>query len=122
MNNVRAKKLEVCFYQTETGTEPIRDWLKELTKSDKQLIGEAIKTVQYGWPLGMPLVAHLETSLWEVRIKLSGNRIARVIFFMDGNIMILVNGFMKKTQKIPQQELELAKKESNTMNYTKYEA
>lgn len=84
--------------------------MKSLLKSDKKTIGEDIKTVQYGWPLGMPLVDSLGQGLWEVRCKLSGGRIARILFFMDGNIMILVNGFIKKTQKTPKQELDIAKK------------
>lgn len=83
---------------------------KELLKADKKVIGEDIKTVQFGWPLGMPLVDSLGHGLWEVRSKLSGGRIARVIFFMDHNMMILVNGFIKKTKKTPNPELNLARK------------
>lgn len=105
-----SKKLEAMFYRTETGTEPVRDWLKELPKEDKKIIGEDIKTIQFGWPLGMPLVDSLSQGLWEVRSKLPSNRIARIIFFMDNNIMILVNGFIKKTQKTPKDQLDLAKK------------
>lgn len=104
------KKLEVVFYRSEQGIEPVRNWLKGLLKADKMAIGEDIKTVQFGWPLGMPIVCGLGHGLWEVRTRLSGGRIARTIFFMDGNIMVLVVGFIKKTQKTPQSELELAKK------------
>ena len=92
------------------GKEPVREWLKELPKVDKKLIGEDLKTLQFGWPLGMPLVDHLGMGLWEIRTKLTSGRIARIIFFMDDNTMILVNGFIKKTQKTPTQELELARK------------
>lgn len=103
-------KLEVHFFRTEKGSEPVREWLRELPEEDKKIIGEDIKTVQFGWPLGMPLVDSLGDGLWEIRIRLSGNRIARVIFFLDQNMMILVNGFIKKTQRTPQKELELARK------------
>lgn len=48
--------LEVRFFKTSSGSEPVRDWLKELTSVDRKIIGEDIKTVQFGWPLGMPLV------------------------------------------------------------------
>jgi phage-related protein len=106
--DVKTKRLNVVFFQTESGNEPVREWLMGLTREDKKLIGEDIKTVQFGWPLGMPLVDSLGQGLWEVRTKLYGGRIARVIFFMDLNTMVLVNGFIKKTRKTPTQELELA--------------
>jgi len=104
------KKLDAVFFRTENETEPVREWLKELTKADKKVIGEDITTVQYGWPLGMPLVDHLGQGLWEIRTRLSGGRIARIIFFMDSNTMVLVNGFIKKTRKTPISELELSRK------------
>ncbi len=102
------KKLEVIFFCTEQGSEPVREWLRELPKEDKQEIGNDIKTVQLGWPIGMPLVGSLGHGLWEVRIKLPKGRIARIIFFLDGNIMILAHGFIKKSQKISKSELDLA--------------
>jgi phage-related protein len=67
-----------------------------------------VKTVQFGWPLGMPLVDHLEGDIWEVRIKLD-NRIARVLFVIDKHTMILLHGFIKKSQKTPKPEIDLAK-------------
>ncbi|HLB56673.1 MAG TPA: type II toxin-antitoxin system RelE/ParE family toxin [Coxiellaceae bacterium] len=108
--NENRKKLEVVFYCTEVGTEPVRDWLQELSKIDKKTIGEDIKTVQYGWPIGMPLIDSLSHGLWEVRSKLSDGRIARILFFMEQNMMILVHAFFKKTQKTPKMELHLARK------------
>src|SRR5579863_5719248 len=97
--DIKNKRLEAIFFKTELGTEPVREWLKTLLKTDKKTIGEDIKTVQFGWPLGMPLVDSLGHGLWEVRTKLSGGRISRIIFFMDSNTMVLVNGFIKKTKK-----------------------
>ena len=105
----KLKKLEVVFFQTEGGSEPVREWLSDLSKADKKAIGEDIKTVQLGWPLGMPLVGNLGQGLWEVRIKLPNKRIARIIFFMDENAMVLANGFIKKTQKTPKAELDLSR-------------
>jgi phage-related protein len=64
--------------------------------------------VQFGWPLGMPLVAHLDGDVWEVRIRLD-TRIARILFALEGNIMVLLHGFIKKQQKTPKPELDLAK-------------
>jgi phage-related protein len=82
--------------------------LKGLSAQDRKTIGEDIKTVQFGWPLGMPLVGHLESDIWQVRIKLD-NRIARVLFVMDKHTMILLHGFIKKSQKTPKPEIYLAK-------------
>ena len=101
-------KLQVVFYRSESGNEPVRDWLKQLDKEDRKIIGEDIKTVQFGWPLGMPLVRKMDKGLWEVRIKL-GNRIARVLFTSHQGIMVLLHGFIKKSQKTPANELKIAK-------------
>jgi phage-related protein len=100
--------LPINFYKTAAGTEPVRDWLKSLNKDEKKLIGEDIKTVQFGWPLGMPLVGKLEPGIWEVRTHLK-DKIARVFFTMHENSIVLLNGFIKKTQKAPKQELDLAR-------------
>ncbi|MFA7268330.1 MAG: type II toxin-antitoxin system RelE/ParE family toxin [Sterolibacterium sp.] len=100
--------LEVCFFRTDTGAEPVRDWLKKLPAADRRTIGEDIKTVQFGWPLGMPLVGHLGGDIWEIRIKLD-NRIARVLFALDGQTMVLLNGFIKKQQVTPKPDLDLAR-------------
>lgn len=85
----------------------MRDWLISLDKEDRKVIGEDIKTVQFGWPLGMPLIRKIESDLWEVRSQLP-NRIARVIFTIQDDNMILLHGFIKKSQKTPKAELKLA--------------
>jgi phage-related protein len=100
--------LSVYFFQTETGNEPVRQWLKELDALDRKTIGEDVKTVQMGWPLGMPLVRKMGRDLWEVRIHLA-RRIARVIFTVVGDDMVLLHGFIKKSQATPQEDLDLAK-------------
>lgn len=100
--------LSVKFFKTELGAEPVRVWLKSLSKGDCKVIGEDIRTVQIGWPLGMPLVRKLESDLWEVRIHVADG-IARVLFTMQGSTMILLHGFIKKSQKTPAGELATAK-------------
>ena len=90
--------LKVVFYRSETGNEPVRDWLKNLHRDDKRQIGEDIKTAQLGWPLGMPLIRKIDKDLWEVRTRLATG-IARVLFTVDGEHMILLHGFIKKSQK-----------------------
>lgn len=99
--------LNVIFYRSESGNEPVREWLKDLPRNYKKLIGEDIKTAQIGWPLGMPLIEKIDANLWEVRTKLTDG-IARVLFTVDGNYMVLLHGFIKKSQKIPKHELETA--------------
>lgn len=100
--------LEVRFFKTDGGTEPVRDWLRELSAMDRKTIGEDIKTVQFGWPLGMPLVRKMEKDLWEVRVHLDG-RIARVMFTVSIGKIVLLHGFIKKSQSTPQPDLKLAK-------------
>jgi len=100
--------LDVRFFRTDAGAEPVREWLKGLSPVDRRTIGEDIKTVQFGWPLGMPLVDHLAGDVWEVRIRLD-NRIARVLFALDGQTMMLLHGFIKKQQATSKPDLDLAK-------------
>lgn len=100
--------LSVVFYATATGNEPVRDWLLGLTRSDRRAVGQDIKTAQYGWPLGMPLIRKLETGLWEVRSRIADG-IARVLFTVDGQLMVLLHGFVKKSQKTPAADLKTAK-------------
>ena len=100
--------LDVRFFRTDAGREPVREWLKDLPAIERKTIGEDIKTVQFGWPLGMPLVRNLGGDIWEVRINLS-NRIARILFALEGQNMLLLHAFIKKQQKTPGPELDLAK-------------
>ncbi len=103
------RPLKVVFFKTDTGNEPVRAWLKELSREDCQVIGTDILTVQYAWPVGKPLVDNLGDGLWEVRSRLN-NRIARTLFAMVDQEMVLLHGFIKKQQRTPADELELAKK------------
>jgi len=99
--------LTVKFYLTDSGNEPVRDWLKNLPRDDKRIIGENIKTAQLGWPLGMPLIRKMAKNLWEVRSSLPDG-IVRVFFTVDESRMILRHGFIKKSNKTPQNELNTA--------------
>ena len=101
--------LLVRFYQSATGDEPVRDWLKSLPAYERRLIGDDIKTVQFRWPLGMPLVRKLAANVWEVRTNLP-TRIARVLFTVKADQLVLLHGFIKKTQATPPAELKLAQK------------
>jgi phage-related protein len=68
-----------------------------LQQDERKTIGEDIKTVQFGWPIGMPIARKVEKDLWEVRSKLQ-NKIARVLFTVQGSQIVLLHGFIKKTQ------------------------
>ena len=102
------KRLPADFYALASGRQPVREWLKKLDVEDRKLIGEDIKDVEFSWPIGMPLCRSLGAGLWEVRSQLSGGRIARIIFCVHQGRMVLLHGFMKKTQKTPPREIELA--------------
>lgn len=86
----------------------MRDWLRTLPKGDRHEIGVDIQKVQYRWPLGMPYVRKLHSQIWEVRSQL-GDGIARTLFTVDKDLMVLLHGFIKKSQKTPDNELETAK-------------
>jgi len=108
----QGKRLQAIFYRTEACGEPVREWLKGMpAREDRKRIGEDIKTVEFGWPIGMPVCRSLSGGIYEVRTNLTQNRIARVLFYLDKNgRMVLLHGFIKKTQKTPDEDLELARK------------
>ena len=105
--------LSVTFFRTDAGRLPVQQWLKRLNKVDRKVIGRDIHYVQFRWPLGMPLVRKIENHLWEVRSQLSSGRISRVLFTIRDNQMILLHGFIKKSQRIAQTDLNLARHRRN---------
>ncbi len=112
----QGKRVPAIFYRTEAGGEPVREWLKRLSPEDCKRIGEDIKTVEFGWPIGMPVCKPLGDGIYEVRTSLAQKRIARILFYIDRKgRMVLLHGFIKKTQKTPSEDLELAR--SNKSNH-----
>lgn len=104
------KKVPVVFYRSEIGNEPVREWLLERTKEDRKAIGADIQTVEFGWPIGMPVCRPMGDGLYEVRTNLVDKQIARVLFCFHGGMMVLLHGIIKKSQKIPKSALDLAKR------------
>lgn len=106
------KRIAAIFFRTGAGGEPVREWLKSLSPIDnRKQIGVDIKAVEFGWPIGMPVCRSLGDGLYEVRSSLIQNRIARVLFYIDvKGRMVLLHGFIKKTQKTQQADVELARK------------
>jgi phage-related protein len=99
----------VRFYATTRGREPVREWLAELEPSTLRAVSEDLRTVQIGWPLGMPLVRKLEPDLWEIRSSVRAG-IVRVLFTIVGAELVLLHAFVKKSQAMPKDEMDLARK------------
>jgi phage-related protein len=104
------RKIEMVFYRTLSGKEPVRDWLAGISVENRRAIGLDLQRVQYRWPVGMPLVRPMGKGLFEVRTALPDGTTARVLFcFYSGEIYAL-HGFIKKTQSTPVSDLEIARK------------
>lgn len=101
--------LSCRFYQSPAGNEPVREWLKGLSKEVRHAIGTDAALVQENWPVGKPLVDGFGTGLYEVRSSVGGN-IYRVLFCLNGSTMMLLHGFQKKSQKTPKADLDLARR------------
>lgn len=108
------KVVSVQFYKSLNGVEPVRLWLKSLNTSQKKILGEDLKTVETCWPIGMPLVKSMGKKLWELRSSFP-NGAARIFFVIKGSHVVLLHGFIKKSQKTPQKELDLARKRAKNI-------
>ncbi len=108
----KLKRIEAAFFQLASGKEPVREWLLSLTPEDRKVIGDDLRTAEFGWPIGMPLCRSIagHSGLWEVRSSLASRRIARVFFCFKDNKMVLLHGIIKKTQQTPVHDLELAER------------
>ncbi len=104
------KKVPVVFYRTPSGKEVVRDWLRSLDEKDRNAIGQDLMRVQYRWPVGMPLCRPLSDGLWEVRSDLPSKTIARTLFCIKDEKVLVLHGFIKKTQKTPDADLALARR------------
>ncbi len=101
----------VVFYETATGNKVVKDWLLSFAKPDRVVLGEDLKTIQFGFPMGLPLCRPLGNGLWEVRSTLPVMRAeARMIFYQDSEnaVLVVVHGFIKKTQKTPKRDIDIA--------------
>lgn len=103
-------KIQLYFYKSLNGNEPVREWLKELDIEERRAIGLDLQRVQYRWPVGMPLCKPMSGGLWEVRTSLQNGKIARVFICFHDSDLFALHGFVKKTQKTPNSEIELALK------------
>jgi phage-related protein len=113
MANPRPVQIPVRFYRAASGREPVLDWLRGLDKEDRHAIGLDLMRVQFGWPIGMPLVRSLRDGLWELRSTLPSRRIARVIVCFHEDKIIVLHAFIKKTRKTSKEDIDLAKQRMN---------
>jgi phage-related protein len=105
------KRVPAIFFRTEAGGEPVRGWLKSSSREDRKAIGDDIQKAEYAWPIGMPLTRPMGDGLHEIRTELSGNRIARVFFYISGTgNMVLLHGIIKKSRRTPNEDLDLARR------------
>lgn len=106
----RPAEIPLVFYRTAAGNEVILDWLRSLDAPDRNAIGQDLMRLQYRWPVGMPRCRPLGDGLWEVRSALPSRRIARVVFCVVVDRLVVVHAFIKKTQKTPVDDLALARR------------
>lgn len=111
----RRKVINANFYATSSGKMPAREWLISLDKRDRVDIGGDIANAEYNWPVGPPKCKLLAHGIFEIRSHISAGRIARVLFFIESNAMYLLHGFIKKSQKTPLRDIEIAKKRKKEM-------
>jgi phage-related protein len=103
-------RIPVLFYRTAAGREPVLEWLRDLGQEDRRAIGRDLMRVQFGWPVGMPLVRSLKDGLWEIRSILPSRRIARGMLCFHENKIVALHAFIKKTQKTPGEDIDLARR------------
>jgi phage-related protein len=104
------KRLPARFYESANGRAPVRDWLLQLKDDDRRTIGKDIAKAEFGWPIGMPSCRSMGAGLFEIRSNLSDGKIGRVLFGVADGGMVLLHGFIKKTQATPRADLDLARK------------
>ena len=86
------------------------EFIRSLAAPDRKVIGEDLRAIELGFPLGLPLCRNLGGGLWEVRSTLPTKREARLIFFHQSSegALVVVHAFIKKARKTPEPDLKLA--------------
>ena|SRR5579884_314087 len=104
------RKIPLVFFRTRAGSEPVREWLKELPRDERHEIGKDLLRAQWRWPIGMPLCRPMGSALWEIRTDLPTRRTARVLICVYREHLVALHGFIKKTRATPEEDLALARK------------
>ena len=116
MAETSPQKISLVFYRSASGSEPVRDWLLDLDTEERHEVGRDLMRVQWRWPVGMPLCRPMGQGLWEVRTTLGTRKIARALFCLHDGVLVALHGFIKKTQKTPDDELALARKRQKELS------
>jgi len=103
------RKIPMRFYRSKNGSEPVRDWLRDLEQRDRNTVGQDLMRAQFSWPAGMPLCKPLGQGLWEIRTTLPSRRIARVLLCFHESELWALHAFIKKTQKTPDEDMALGR-------------
>jgi phage-related protein len=103
------RKIELVFYRSPMGSEPVREWLAGLPADNRRSVGQDLQRVQYRWPVGMPLVRPMGKGLFEVRTDLPDGTIARVLFCFHAGELYALHGLIKKTKTTPVTDMKLAR-------------
>ena len=88
----------VFWRQSASGKQPALEWLQRLDKEDRRKIGVAMRTVELGWPLGMPLCRSMGGGLHELRVSLKGKQEARLLFCVHDERIVGLHAFFKTTR------------------------
>ncbi|MBK7929806.1 MAG: type II toxin-antitoxin system RelE/ParE family toxin [Bryobacterales bacterium] len=115
MAESRRERIQLSFFRSESGTEPLRDWLKGLAAADRQAIGMDLQRVQWRWPVGMPLCRPLGAGLFEVRTDLVSGNTARVLICVHAGKLVALHGFIKKHRRTPAEDLSLARRRQSML-------
>ena len=108
MANGPMPKVQLVFYRSDRGNEPVREWLRAMIEDHRLAVGRDLQRAQYRWPVGMPLCRPMGRGLWEIRTSLSNRTIARVFVCHHEGRLYALHGFIKKTQTTPADELNTA--------------
>ena len=104
------KRVQARFFLTESGREPVKDWLLGLDRADRREVGRDLMTLEFGWPIGMPLSRPIGAGLHELRSTISGRRECRIFYYVDRfQQLILLHAFIKRSRATPKAELHLAR-------------
>lgn len=113
------KRVPLVFFRSDTGSEPVLDWLRELPRVDRRIVGAGLKDLEFGWPIGMPLCRALGGGLFELRVSLRSRRIARVMVCVHEGELVALHVFIKKTQKTPAGDMTLARSRKRQLERAK---
>lgn len=99
----------VVFFRTSSGREPAREFIASLPAEDRaKVYGHIEILADKGVLLEKPFVDHIEAKIWELRISITKREVRVLYFITSGKTAVLLHGFIKKTQRTPRGEIDIA--------------